>query len=274
VRNTADGLALPQDPINNITNTVYIRVRNQGTLTATDATVTVYWHPPSLAMGQSWWQAIGTATIAQVEPGAVYTASLPWRPQIPGVLTEPYETCLIDVIDSVQDPAPPQWDVGGSNNIEQRNVYIVAAPSSTGQGAVASTAVSTTFSVGNPYAGEQLVEVMVDAAGLPVGSSVHVDLRGLFERWQRFGQGSLTGAEVVSGTTKIALSSGGQAIIGGLPLAGEELFEVALEVSGVEGQVGQVDVSESIGGEVLGGVSLQIVERHRLFLPLLLHQSP
>jgi len=191
VRNTADGLAEHQDPINNITNTVYVRIRNRGTLTATNATVTVYWHPPALAIGQSWWQSIGTVTVGEVASGAIHTAEMNWKPQITGVLTEPYHTCLIDVISSTQDPAPLWWDVRGSNNIEQRNVDIISPTTTTFLQAASSTTVSTTFSVGNPYAGEQLADVIVDATGVPAGSEVRLDLGELFERWQRFGQDSL-----------------------------------------------------------------------------------
>ena len=270
VRNTADGLTEHQDPINNITNTVYVRVRNRGTLTATDATVTVYWHPPALVIGQSWWEPIGTAVVGEVTPGAVHTVEMDWLPQITGVLTEPYHTCLIDVISSTQDPAPLQWDVRGSNNIEQRNVDIISSTTTTSLYAASSTTVSMTFSVGNPYASEQLADVIVDATGVPAGSEVHLDLGELFERWQRFGQDSLEGATVISGTTQVALSGGGQAVIGGLPLAGEELIEVVLEVSGLNGRRGEIDVSERIGDEVLGGVSLHVVGQAEIFLPLVL----
>ncbi len=267
VRNTADGLTDHQNPINHITNTVYIRMHNRGTLTATNATVTAYWHPPALVIGQSWWESIGTVTVGELAPGTVYTASMPWQPQITGVLTEPYHTCLIDVISSTQDVAPTSWDVRGSNNIEQRNVDIVASPETMMLRAGSSTVVSTTFSVGNPYAGEQLVDVLLDTTGLPSGTEVRLDLRGLFERWQRFGQGSLTGATVISGTTQVMLSDE-QAVIIGLPLMGEELFEVALEVSGLHGRQGQVDVSERIGGEVLGGISLQVMGYFEVYLPM------
>jgi parallel beta-helix repeat protein len=270
VRNTADGLTEHQDPINNITNTVYVRVRNRGTLTATDAMVSVYWHPPALVIGQSWWEAIGAASVGEVAPGAVHTVAMDWRPQITGVLTEPYHTCLIDVISSTQEPAPEQWDVRGSNNIEQRNVDIISPTTTTSLHAASSTSVSMTFSVGNPYAGEQLVDVIVDATGMPAGSEVRLDLGELFGRWQRFGQGSLTGATEVSGTTQVAMPGGDEAMIGGLPLAGEELIEVVLEVSGLNGRRGEIDVSERIGGDVLGGISLHLVGRIEIFLPVVM----
>ena len=276
VRNQADGLPEPQDPINNITNTVYVRVRNRGNLTATGATVTVYWHPPALAIGQSWWQPIGTADVGDVAPGEIYTMSMEWLPQISGVLTVPYHTCLIDVISSTKDLPPEWWDVAGSNNIEQRNVDIISPTAGMASAAASATVVSTTFSVGNPYAREDLVDVLVDAARVPSNSEVRLDLGKLFDRWLQVGQDSLSGATIVSGTTQIALPGGGQAVVGGLPLAAEELVEVSLEVRGLGGRQAQIDVSERIGGVVLGGSSLQVQGwiTHEIYLPLVLRSSP
>jgi len=57
------------------------------------------------------------------------------------------------------------------------------------------------------------------------------------------------------------------------PSAGEELVEVVLEISGLGGRRGEIDVSERIGGEVLGGVSLQVIGRIQVFLPVALHNS-
>jgi hypothetical protein len=268
VRNTADGLTEPQDPINNITNTVYIRVRNRGTLTATNATVTAYWHPPSLVISQDWWQPIGTIVLGEVAPGEVHTAELDWRPQITGVLTTPYHTCLIDVISSTEDTAPLSWNVQASNNIAQRNVDVISQTISTSLNMASSTPVTTTFSVGNPYAGEQLAGVIINAAVVPDESEVRLDLGDLFERWQNFGKGSLTGATVVSSTTQIALQGGGQAVISGLPLAGNELIEIVMEVHGLAGKYGKIEVSESIGGEVLGGITLLVEGKVEIYLPI------
>ena len=271
VRNSPDGMTEPQDPINNTTNTVYVRVRNRGTLSSTvDTSVSVYWHPPSTVIGQSWWQPIGTILVGEIEPGTVYTASIDWTPQITGVLTVPYHTCLIDVIDSSDDPAPFQWNVRASNNIVQRNVDIVTSLDSNSLEALSAIPVSTIFSIGNPYAGEQLVEIHIDASNVPIGSEVQLDFGELFERWQHFGQGSLEGATIVSGTNRIQLSGGDQATIGGIPLKGEELFEIEIEIFGLNGGQGEINISESIDGEILGGVNLQLMGGFEIYLPFVL----
>jgi hypothetical protein len=68
----------------------------------------------------------------------------------------------------------------------------------------------------------------------------------------------------------VSLSGGGQAIVGGLPLQGEELAEVTVDVSGLDGRPAWIDVSERIGGEVWGGVSLYVVGQYEMFVPLVL----
>jgi hypothetical protein len=276
VRNQDDGQPEPQDPINNATNTVYVRVRNRGNAAAGDAQVTVYWHPPALVIGQPWWQPIGTVAVGAVAPGEVLTVSLSWQPQVPNLGDVPYHTCLLDVISSTEDLPPGDWDVGGSNNIGQRNVEIISPTAAlalgAGPGGAASTVVSTTFNLGNPYARAELVDVLLDARGVPLGSQVRLNLGGLFDRWIKVGQDHLVGATAISSTQQIALVAGGQAVVEGLPLNPGELVEVSLEVSGLGGRWAQVDVSERIGGVVLGGTTLQVqgVARYGLYLPLVL----
>jgi len=279
VRNAADGGTEHQEPINNTDNTVYMRVRNRGTLTVTNVYVTVYWHDPSLVIAQSWWQPIGTVTVTELAPSATIVVSMTWHPQIPG-LTGPYHTCLLGVITSTQDPAPVVWDVRGSNNIIQRNVDIIPqeaqeqATAADGASVAGGIVVSTTFSIGNPYAGEQLVDVIVDATDVPVTAALRLDLGELFGRWESLGQGNLVGATVVTGTTQILIPGGGQAEITGIPLAGEELVEVVIEIEGLEGQQVQIDVSERIGGDVLGGITLDVAAaEHKIYLPLVMRSD-
>ena len=198
-----------------------------------------------------------------------------WRPQITGVLTEPYHTCLTGVISSTEDVPPVLWDVRASNNIEQRNVDIISPTTVLPLRRASATSVTTTFSVGNPYASEQLVDVIVDTSALPGAGEVRIDLGGLFDRWQRFGQDALSGATVITGTTQVALPGLGRAVIGGLPLAAEELFQVSLELSGLDGRGGWIDISERIGKEVLGGISLRVLGEleYVIFLPVVQRQT-
>ncbi len=70
----------------------------------------------------------------------------------------------------------------------------------------------------------------VDASGAPLAAELRIDLGELFERWGRVGQGGLVGAAHISGTTQITVAGGTQAEITGVPLAGEELVEVVVEI--------------------------------------------
>lgn len=275
VRNQDDGRPEPQNPINNTTNTVYIRVRNRGDVAAGDAQVTVYWHPPALVIGQPWWEPIGTVAVGSVAAGEVLTVSLPWQPQIPDLGTVPYHTCLLDVISSTEDLPPDVWDVAGSNNIGQRNVDVISPKAALVVNAAPGAVVSTTFSIGNPYARQELADVLVDATRVPRDGEVRIELGALFERWQQVGQDSLSEATTVSGTTRIAVPGGGHAIIGGLPLRAEELVEVSMEVWGLDGRRAQIDVSERIGGVVLGGSSLQVQGRpaYGIYLPIVVRHA-
>jgi hypothetical protein len=274
VRNVADGGTTHQDPINAITNTVYLTVRNWGTLTATDVVATVYWHPPALVIGQSWWQSIDTVMLAELAPGATQVVSMSWPLDIAG-LTGSYHTCLLGVLTSTEDLPPVVWDVRGSNNLIQRNVDVIPQREVGGEtdlDLVASSAVSSTFDVGNPYPGEQLVDVLVDASGVPVGGELWIDLGRLYKRWEQVGRGSLVGAAPVSGTTVITVAGGTQAEITGIPMAGEELAEIVVEIYGLDGgQSTQIDVSERIGGDVLGGITLEVTAiEYKVYLPLVL----
>jgi len=234
----------------------------------------VYWHPPSLVIGQSWWQPVGTVTVTQLAPSATQVVSMAWPLNIAG-LTGSYHTCLLGVLTTVGDPAPVMWDVRSSNNIVQRNVDVIPqeeADNGMDLDFAVSAAVSSTFDVGNPYPGEQLVDVIVDASDVPTSAVLWIDLGGLYERWEQMGQGSLVGATHVSGTTQITVAGGMRAEITGIPLAGEELVAITVEIYGLDpGESVQIDVSERIGGDVLGGITLNVTAvEHKIYLPLVL----
>jgi hypothetical protein len=55
-------------------------------------------------------------------------------------------------------------------------------------------------------------------------------------------------------------------------MAGEELVEIVVEIRGLDGgQSVQIDVSERIGGDVLGGITLEVTAvEYKTYLPLVL----
>jgi parallel beta-helix repeat protein len=272
VRNTPDGGTTHQDPINATTNTVYVTMRNRGTLTATNVAATVYWHPPSLVIGQSWWQPIGAVTVTQIAPGAAQVVSMSWPLNISG-MTGSYHTCLLGVITTTQDMAPTTWDIASSNNLIQRNVDVIPQQANGSGLAFATSAdVDSTFSIGNPYAAEQLADVIVDATNVPVTAELWIDLGDLCVRWEQIGQGTLVGAAHISGTTVITIAGGTDAEITGIPLTGEELAGIRVDIYGMDAELStQVDVSERIGEDVLGGMTLDVTAvEYKIYLPLVL----
>jgi parallel beta-helix repeat protein len=271
VRNTADGGTTHQDPINASTNTIYITVRNRGTLTATNVSAAVYWHPPSLVIGQSWWQPIDTVTITQLAPGASQVISMSWPLNIGGI-TGAYHTCLLGVITTTQDVAPAVWDVAGSNNLIQRNVDVIQQElDGGGLDLATSQDAESTFNVGNPYQGEQLADVVIDASNVPITAEVRIDLGELYDRWDQLQQGSLVGAGHISGTTVITVAGGTVSEITEVPLTGEELIEIGVEVHGMDSeQSTQIHVSERIGGDIQGGITLEVeAAQYKVYLPLI-----
>ena len=58
-------------------------------------------------------------------------------------------------------------------------------------------------------------------------------------------------------------------MLGGIPLGAEERVRVIAALTGLVGEAGRVDVSERIGGDVLGGITLELrAPEYRVYLPL------
>ena len=228
VRNQDDGFSnfTHQDPISGTINHVYVQVRNRGSVTATDTTVKVYWHQPSLGIACGGWAYIGEQTVASLAPGATQVISVTWTPTRTG------HTCLFDVLESEQDPVTDQCDVAWDNNIEQRNVEIVETLPV--QGAALQAAAAIGFDVANVYAQAKLVDVVLDRTAIPAGGSVDLDLGNtLFQRWKSVNAGTpLTGA-AVKGDSSISVTSSTKATIHDLPLSAPESLPLTLTVTTV-----------------------------------------
>jgi hypothetical protein len=106
VRHEEDGGEEHQQPVANVTNTVYARVHNIGDVTLSDVTVDLYWHEPALAIKCGSWRYIGQATISSLTPGATQTIDLAWTPDVSG------HTCLFAQVDDL-DQDPYSRDHGG-----------------------------------------------------------------------------------------------------------------------------------------------------------------
>jgi serine protease len=121
---------------------LYVRVRNRGTVTATNVRATVYWSDPATLVTPDTWHLIGTTAPSDVPPGDVLTVlpHLQWS-TIPG--TGHY--CFVATIGNTEDPPPPTpadfaiWDpatawqkyldfIRVNNNVTWRNFDVVVYP--------------------------------------------------------------------------------------------------------------------------------------------------
>ena len=264
VRNQDDGWTNPthQNPISGTVNYVYVRVRNRGTLTATDTVVKVYWHEPALGMVCGDWPYIGQQTVSSLAPGATQIISVTWVPTRTG------HTCLFDVLESAQDPVTQQCDVSWDNNIEQRNVDIIAQPP---EGASALAATNINFDVANVNSRAALVDVVLDRSTVPADGSVTLDLgSALFAHWQSVNGGTPLDGAVVMGGSVISITSSSTATIRSLPLLAYESRPLTLTVDTPSAVASTVSVYEVIDGSVMGGNTFHFVtEGGPIYLPII-----
>jgi hypothetical protein len=161
-RNAADGGTTHQTPIINVPNYAYVRVKNRGTQTATNVTVSGYHASPSA--GLNWpddWTSMTTASVSIgsiASGGSAIAGPFTWTPEFIG------HECMLMVASADGDLAntdpstnlpcatgpTPHWRlVPFDNNIGQRNV----APVAGGGGAVGLSASfqNRSFTARNPF---------------------------------------------------------------------------------------------------------------------------
>jgi len=256
VRNTDDGGLTHQDPIAGVTNYIYVRLRNRGTVAITGS-VDVYWIEPSLGVRCGDWAYIDTVSFSDLLPGEVRILSLEWVPTRTG------HTCLQDVIDSPDDPynraleCSPLW-VPWDNNVEWHNVNIIDNPSGRLHGAL--DILQSDVNLVNVYNLPKEVDLIVERETFPVDSTITVQLPDqVFDRWLANPQGWGEGIEVLTGTREIRVTGEVSATIGAIPLQAAEKAVVNLAFDGPAGLAFETTFRERIDGLTVGGVTYQWV---------------
>jgi hypothetical protein len=254
VRHADDGGVVHQDPIANVTNYVYARLRNRGTETFT-GTVEMSWIAPSLGARCGDWAPIGAIPFTNLLPGEIRIVKTAWTP------TQSGHTCLQALQDSADDPydraleCTPLW-VPWDNNLTWRNVNIfdnqpVQGSSVTNQAA--------TLDIINPYNTAQSVDVLVDKQHWPTGGEVLLTLPGdLFARWQAAGALG-ENIEVLTATQQVRLTAGVQSVLRGLPLNAAESATLDAAFTGPAGADFMLAFTAQIHGATIGGVSYRWV---------------
>jgi len=116
---------------------LYVRVLNRGGRTAKAATVDLYWAPSATLITPNLWQPIGSATLADVPTGHVFTVSPAVR-WASADIPAPGHYCFVAVVCTDLDPRPGPSTfctlndfityVRNNNNIGWRNLNVVAGP--------------------------------------------------------------------------------------------------------------------------------------------------
>ncbi|MBI3957667.1 MAG: hypothetical protein HY328_02570 [Chloroflexi bacterium] len=270
VRNKDDGGLIHQDPIAGVPNTVYVRLRNRGDSPA-DGTVDVYWHAPALATHCNDWAYIDTASFLNLEPDEVRVVKVTWIPPYTG------HTCLFDVVDSPLDPydralecSPERvpWD----NNVEQRNLQVIANSRPAGSAVDAAAVYATEVELVNVYSHDKNVDLVVKRMTFPLSGTVDIQLPDyLFDRWMAHPERWDEGVQILTPTQTIRVTGAISATIGAIPMQANELAMVSLRFDGPVGKEYEVALEEWIHGVAVGGIGFQwiIPEDRTRWLPLI-----
>ncbi len=269
VRNQPDGIPAQQNPIAGQTNYVYVRVHNIGDVAVDHITVHLYNTAASAAprWPDDWAPEIGEVSIPSLAPGQDAVVSLPWTPTMTG------HYCFLARIEAPTSPIINDGWVPFDRQVCQKNVQIIDGGSST-----------TTIQLANPNRDPNNGSITVSSNSVPTGSTTIVSLpQPLFSGWQANG-GTVTGGQVIPGTTSIQLNvqpgpAGGTGTIGAvidrLPLQGDESRPLTFKVTGqVGGTPPVLEVRELMNGQVVGGNIITPTQAaYRIFLPLLSHAN-
>jgi hypothetical protein len=255
VRHNPDGGPIHQEPIEGVSNTVYVRLRNRGEFSVT-GTLDVYWIESSLGVRCGDWAHIGTVNFSNLLPGEVRIVSTDWVPIRSG------HTCLQSVINADGDPfdagleCAPQW-VPYDNNVSWRNVEIYANPA-TGRGS--RDVQQAEVRLVNVYDRPQSVDLVIERRTFPLNGTITLSLpEALFDRWLAYGAGWGTGLEVLTPTKEIRISAPVSATIGAIPMQAAEAVSVGLQFEGEAGLAFELALRERIDGWTVGGVAYQWV---------------
>ncbi len=254
VRNDDDGGLIHQDPIMGVTNTVYIRLRNRGTVPIS-GTVDAYWIEPSVGVRCGDWAYIDTVEFSDLLPGETRIVSVPWIPTRTG------HTCLQDVIDSPLDPynraleCSPLW-VPWDNNVEWHNVNIIANPESSAHGVA--DVLNAQARLANVYNLPKDVDLIIERRTFPATGEIILQLPAeLFDRWQASAGSWSEGIEVLAATKEIKVTGAVSATIGGIPLEAAEEADLGLALTGQAGLDFEMAIREVIDQITVGGVAYQ-----------------
>ena len=246
VRRQNDGGLVHQDPVAGVLNYVYVRVRNRGNVAATNVSVDTYWHGPAVGIICGDWNTIGSTTVSSLPAGGSSIVVMPWVPTRSG------HTCLHDVVYNTADPVSSPCNVPGDNNIEQRNVEILARP--VRAGASPSSIDNAIFQIANVFAQPASVDVALTRGNFPLSGSMVLELAPeLFDRWFAATGGDVDGGQADPVSRTIVLTDPVSATVRGLPMYAEEQSTATLVLASSQAAAFTIEIAERIDGQAVGG---------------------
>ena len=260
IRNSNDSVAAHQNPRAGVMNSVYVNVRNRGSLPSQpEGKVKVYWAYAST--GLSWpgqWHEIGEVALPAIAPNnaETFTARLAWTPPMPG------HYCLIARIESQNDPmtvpetANVDVNTRNNNNVAWRNMNVIGASCE-----AAELLIQNVPCGGGGYADS--VDLVFDGSpDLFANSDVTVimDLGEMFSKWLLAG-GKGEAIRVLQGTTTVQLLSS-QATISGIPMVANEKqsLRFRINVPSKFEKTGSyhLNIKQRVCGAIIGGVDYDV----------------
>lgn len=276
VRNNNDGGTQHQDPIANQPNTVYMVIRNRGdAASGGNDTAKVYWHEPSLAIKCGDWAEIGAQSISTLSAMGVVTLTFTWTPTRSG------HTCLHGEIVSDEDPIINPCDIPWDNNLNQRNVSILAGKvTGLAQEIEAQASGDITFEITNIKNASKLVDLIVDVSDVPDANAVQLDLGDeLISRWATADGAAKSRGVNWQGTSRIMVTDPVSGTIAGIPMVAGETQNITLLVNAPSVTTTTVTIYEAIDAgpgvslddAIVGGNSYVFVgdEVENIFLPII-----
>ena len=264
VRHADDGNSNHQNPELGETNYVNVNVHHRLGVTATNVTADLYWG--NVALGFGWpggWHHIGSVNIGDLPPGVTATQVISWHtPNIGG------HFCFLVRTEADQDPITDnrvRWE----NNIAQRNFNIVDdVPERTCDLVTPDIQTDTvTMDVVNTLAITTAVDVVLNSSTFPTATGViSLDLGSLWGHWS-----GLTNFNQVGTTLEVTAFP---ARIHGLTLGPSASAPMTATLVAPGNVSFDVEFTEEIGGQKIGGVNYYQIVPSCLYLPLILRSSP
>jgi len=234
-------------------NWVYVRARNLGSATATDAKARVWWSEPALLITPADWNAIGEAVFPPIEGNASELAVA--GPILWDSAPTTGHYCFVAVAGCPGDPAPvlppiEDWDqflefIRANNSVAWRNFNVVDA-------APAAGTFSATFLIRGAPDHRRLFTIGLEQR-LPPGAAIELEVPSALAGELRNSPVVQSWRQLEEGAVQVRLSRLPRAVLFEARLAARAAYRVRLTISGLTGRLGgRVTLQQLFEGQPVG----------------------